>query len=176
MEVQGSGSPPALNAKFYENIVYDANGGVTSVLHEASSQSGGVEIYNNTFYNVGTTASLKGQTGIAFYNNIVSGSNSVNFSANWTNRLEIINEIAYLDNNLYYNHANKWLLERSSPNFEEWTSLSGWQLAYANDSGTGLSANPDTNSIEADPLFVNVNNNNFRLASTSPAMAFFLKI
>jgi len=175
-DMHNFGGSPALNAKFYENIVCDAGGGVSSALQESTSQSVGMEIYNNTFYNVKTAASLRGQTGVEFYNNIISGSNSVNFSANWTNRPGIVNEIDYLDNNLYEDHANKWLLERSSPDFEEWTSLSSWQTAYSVDAGTGLSVDPDQNSIEADPLFMDVSSSgpcldhNFRLAAGSPAL------
>jgi len=170
MEVIGSGAAPAFNAKFYENIVYDALAGVTSVLPETNAQSVGVEIYNNTFYNVGAAATLRGQKGIEFYNNIISGSTSVNFSASWNNNTGIENEIDRMDCNLYEDHANKWILERSSPNAEEWTSLSSWQSAFSVDSGTGLLADPDVNSFEADPLFVDAPNNNFRLEGNSPAI------
>ena len=170
LEMQGSGSAPALNAKFYENIVYNAKGGVSSALQATSGQSNGILIYNNTFYDVNSVATLRGQTGIEFYNNIISDSTIINFSTAVVNEPNITNAITYLDNNLYYNHANKWILNRYASNFMEWTNFQSWQTAFTNDSGIGLINDPDTNSTEANPLFVDVLNNDFHLDAISPAI------
>lgn len=169
LSVQGAGSAPANNAKFYENIIYNAKRGVKSSLAETSNQSVEILIYNNTFFNVDSTAELRGYIDIEFFNNIISNSSQINFATERTARTTTTNQIFYIDNNLYYNHSNKWILERYASNFMQWVNLNSWMTAYSNDNGVGLIANPDVNSIEADPLFVDIQESNFRLQQISPA-------
>ncbi len=169
LDVQGTGSPPALNARFHENIVYNASSAVRSKLAETAAQSTGMSIYNNTFHNIATVTSLKGQTEIEFYNNIISSSSGINFATERTGRVIPTNGVAYMDNNLYFNHANKWMLERYAPDFAEWTSISSWQSAFSADQGVGLASDPGISSFEDNPLFVKAQDNDFHLEADSPA-------
>ena len=169
--VSGVGTAPALNAKFYENIVYNASRGVNSKLYETSDQSSGMLIYNNTFYNVDEVVNLRGQIGIEIYNNIIYDANVVNLAIENSSGYGNINEVGYVGNNLYFNHAGQWLVERSSPDLQKWTSLDAWKVAFSQDSGTSLTQDPGVGSFEADPLFENIGNNkDFKLKSGSPAL------
>ena len=170
MEVQGGGSPPALNAKFYENIVYDSIAGVTSDLYETNAQSTNIDIYNNTFHNLTNGVGLKGQVGIEIHSNIFSEIQGMNIGtvypgATYAN----INKIDYIDNNLYFNGGGDWFLELYSPNEELIRSLASWQQAFTNSKLTVLSSNPDVNSIVGDPDFNNVAKNDFSVPASSLA-------
>ncbi len=168
LEVQGAGSPPALNAKFYENIVYNSFGGVSSGLAETNGQSVNIDIYNNTFYNLDYGISLTGQKGINIYNNIFSNIKGMNISSIRT-LTSITNKFDYIDNNLYFNEGKEWALELYAANNEILRSLAVWKQAYSNSSLNDLSSNPDTNSVSANPQFTDIANNNFTVKSTSPA-------
>ena len=167
LEVQGSGSAPALNAKFYENIVYNSRGGVSSGLVETSGQSKNIDIYNNTFYNLDYGISLTGLIGIQIYNNIFSNIQGMNIASKkagpYSNRFD------YLDNNLYFNEGREWALELYATNNEILRSLAAWKQAHINSRLSVLDSNPDINSISADPQFTNVANNNFTVKASSPA-------
>ena len=169
--VQGAGSPQSLNSKFYGNIVYDSYRGIKVLLSETDIQSSGIKIFNNTFYNITeSSADIKGYHGIEFYNNIVANIKNFNFvTADATGPPEgNTNEIDYLDNNLYFNHANHWLLDRYGAS-NSFKTFSDWQKAFASGKGLGLKSNPDANSKVADPLFNSVANKDFRVQATSPA-------
>ncbi len=169
--VQGSGSPQSYNSKFYGNIVYDSARGVEVLLYETDIQSSGVKIYNNTFYNMSISpVDIKGYHGIEFYNNIIMNMARFNFvTADPSGTVEgNTNKIDYLDNNIYFNHSNDWMLDRygASNNFK---SFAAWKNAFNSGNGIGLSSNPDLNSFETDPLFINVATKDFHLQNNSPA-------
>jgi len=167
LEVQGAGSAPALNAKFYENIVYNSRGGVSSGLAETSGQSANIDIYNNTFYNLDYGVSLTGQIGISIYNNIFSNIQGMNIASK--KAAPYSNKFDYLDNNLYFNEGREWALELYAANNEILRSLAAWKQAYSNSRLSDLSSNPDVNSISAEPQFINIANNNFTVKASSPA-------
>jgi len=168
LEVQGSGSAPALNAEFYENIVYNSRGGVSSGLAETSGQSTSMVIYNNTFHNLDYGVSLTGQIGVKVHSNIFSSIQGMNISIGRT-LSSVINRLDYVDNNLYFNEGREWALELYASNNEIIRSISDWKSSYSRSNLNVLSANPDVNSILADPQFTNVSDNNFTLNATSPA-------
>lgn len=167
--VQGSGSPPSYNASFHGNVVYDAFRGVRVLLSETDIQSDGMRVYNNTFYNVEVGAvEITGYHGIEFFNNIIVKTNNFNFiTVDATGPPEgNTNTIDFLDNNLYFDHANKWLLDRYGAS-QAFDSLSAWQVSSTAQNGLGLSANPDLASTEVDPEFVEASAYNFRVLSTT---------
>ena len=45
-----------------------------------------------------------------------------------------------------------------------------WQLAFSASQGIGLNSNPDIESIEGDPMFVDVSRKDFNLLPSSPAI------
>jgi len=172
--VQGAGSPQSYNAKFYGNIVYDSARGVEVLLYETDIQSSGVKIYNNTFYNISLSpVDIKGYHGIEFYNNIVALTKKFNFvTADPTGPPEgNTNKIDYLDNNIYFNHSNDWMLDRYGAS-QQFKSFPDWQNAFSSGNGIGLSSNPDVNSLVADPLFISVSTKDFRVQPGSPTKGF----
>jgi hypothetical protein len=166
--VQGTGSAPGFNLKFYENIVYNSGGGVITLHNETSSQSNGVFVHNNTFHNVNNPVSITGNTGVEVYNNIFSGSNELEFATGYAPLQS--NSLAFYDNNLYFNSANKWIVDRgNNAIFVEWRSLAEWKTAFSISSAPGFAADPDQNSITGDPMFIDAAGENFRLGVDSAA-------
>ena len=170
MEVAGVGSPAALNAKFYENIVYNSNAGVSSVLGATNGQSTNIDIYNNTFHNLTHGVGLEGQVGIEVHSNIFSNIQNSNIgTTDPGDSFGNINKIDYIDNNLYFNQNAEWRLEFYAPNVEVSRSLAEWQQAFTNSNLSVLSSNPDINAVTGDPDFLNVAENDFRVPTSSLA-------
>jgi hypothetical protein len=166
--VAGVGVPPAFNASFHHNIIYNSKMGVNSKLYETSNQSSGMFIYNNIFYNLYELVSINTQRNVYFYNNIVHTTNFLDFITVNPGVYGHTNEISYFDYNIYYNLANHWLLDRNG-GYYHYNNLEEWQNATSLNP-EGLLFNPDQNSIELDPLFVDSLDGNFNLKPESPAI------
>lgn len=169
LEIQGSGSPPALNAEFYENIVYNSRGGVSSDLGDTNGQSTNFKVYNNTFYNLDYGVGINGVIGVEIHSNIFSNINGMNISTSKTARPVNKNKLIYVDNNLYFNEGREWGLEVYESNNEFYRSLAAWKQSFTSTSLNVLVANPDINSVSADPEFTDLVNLNFTVKDSSPA-------
>lgn len=167
--VQGAGVRAAYNAKFHDNIVYNANGGVRAKVYETSAQSRGMEIYNNTFYNVSDAISITGMTDVKVYNNIFDTVTNLIFALQDPTGYGNVNSATQFDNNLYFNSQLLWALDRYGANSQFLRSLSDWQNAISRSSTESLVSSPDSRSIVAAPQYIDAGNLDFSLKGTSPA-------
>ncbi|WP_438711816.1 hypothetical protein ACSTS3_04455 [Aquimarina muelleri] len=178
MEIQGSGLPAPLNAEFYNNLIIDVETTVSIPLQDVGEQGDGILIYNNTLINCGSIGYIQEMLGIEIFNNIIFG-NKPKWSSNTNMPLVFStgatvgvttfkNGISYFDNNLYFNIAENWVLERDGPNTIDINSFFDWQNTIAPE--YGLAFNPDLNSKIADPLFSSLSTEDFSLKTNSPAL------
>ena len=143
----------AVDTLIYQNIVINSNQGSSTGLWAGFANSTRSRFVNNTIYNVrrGMAAQGNDLIDVRFYNNIVV--NSVDAAIyDWS----VSNPSQYdvqWDRNLYYNNARIW------------SSESGTSLTLAQFQGYGK----DTNGAQANPLFVDAANGDFRLQAASPA-------
>lgn len=169
VSIAGGGDPPADEARFYDNVVYHSSIAVRAALQETESQSDGFKVYNNTVVNTDGIAAIGGMVGIEIFNNIHSGflegDQGLVFETGHTDGRDVDNEISFFDCNLYGSKNNTWTLERYGENRADFKSFSDWQGA----TGVGLAFQPDANSVNADPQFVDAANNDYSLGQSSPA-------
>lgn len=167
--VQGAGAEPALNPKFYENVVYNVGTGVYVKTYETKEQSDGMEIYNNTFVDVDYTYVLKGMTNISIYNNIEYKVGNLNLIISDPSGYGNINSIKFYDHNLVYETPLKWYLNRYAADQEVYTGLLNWQSSFTTTNLNLLLTNPDSKSKLVNPLFKNGADKDYNLELNSPA-------
>ena len=162
LEVAGYREPPAFDAEFYGNLVLNSGIAVRALLQETDSQSKGLKIYNNTLFNTNTISYIKGITGVEVFNNIFVGSNDYPIYSERTGAEELGNNTQYslVNFNLYYNVSNIALIDRSG-DYYFFRNLTDWQTAVSKSNAVHLANDPGANSIIQDPLFIDVNQNNF---------------
>ena len=81
--IAGAGNGGHFNQEFSENIVFNADTGVTEDSSQAISQGGGIDIFNNTII-ANTALNLSIQQNVTFYNNILvtdTGTPSIRLNA-----------------------------------------------------------------------------------------------
>jgi len=158
--------------KVYYNLIYDHNpngvvtGGAAGGIHFQNVNN--AEVYNNVIWNFNSAGGLLAapivtynfgggaQDNTIIKNNIIGPATGPNrqhirfrFGGNFTNFVS--------NNNLFFDGSGLVLIDSGTT----YTSLAAYQAA------TSL----DRNSVEANPLFVDTENANFRLQSTSPAIS-----
>lgn len=167
--VQGVGVVAAFNAKFHDNLVYNSKGAVRVKVYETSTQSTGMEIYNNTFYKVDNGITVRGMINVKVYNNIFDTVGGITFALEGPTGYGNVNGVSLFNNNLYYAGAQIWALDRYGVNAQYLRSLSAWQAASSNTSTDSLPASKDTNAVVGlIPQYIGATNN-FHLKATSPA-------
>ena len=139
----------------YQNIVINSNQEGSTGLWAGFANSTRSRFVNNTVYNVrsGMVAQGTDLIDVRFHNNIIVNS-ATSAITDWT----VSNPSQYdvqWDRNLYFNNTRLWY------------SQSGTSLTLAQFQGYGK----DTNGVQANPLFVDAANGNFRLQAGSPARA-----
>lgn len=141
----------------YENIF--VNAGIKLENNLPDSPLNDYSIYNNTFYRGSIT--VTGRTGPIpggrIWNNIFETSAARAFDS----RREDDREPDYMDFNLY-SPGSTFMENRYVGDRGEYGSLAAWR-------GASHPMSYDTNSIEADPLFVDPASRDFRLQASSPA-------
>lgn len=136
------------NISIHHNIVTNcAKGGMAfHNLYTASGAAKDITVYNNTFYNNGTS-------GINYYGGIRV----------WD---ELIENLVFKNN--IFNQGYNFQVGVDGVPAEEYTV--DYNVIYGNQVNTGgFTAVDGTNAIKSNPLFVNVSVNNYHLQSTSPA-------
>jgi hypothetical protein len=138
-------------------------------------------IYNNTFYNNGSSQISLGYVtpgghGMQFYNNIVTGAASISLKtqdmSNWRNYLKAC------DHNQWGESFKTIYIGENYRNIN-YTTLANWQasneLENAMDAGCGSSQHPGCGDLSSDPQFVNASGNmnelaDFALGGASPCL------
>jgi hypothetical protein len=168
LEVAGYNAPPAYGAEFYGNIVVNSGTAVKALLHETSSQSKGLKIYNNTLFNTKTLSYIRGITGVEVFNNIIVNSDDYPIYSERTGAEELGNstQYSYVNNNLYYNVSNIAMIDRSG-SYYYFRNLSDWQGALTVANAKHLSENPGSKSLVQDPLFVDSSAGNFHTKNSA---------
>lgn len=163
-----------LNHQIYQNISYNTPVFYEDHTFENSSPSSGAKVYNNTIHvTTGNQVifSRGGQT-MEFYNNIIySGESAPEWmhtlynTGDKTDSSKQVSDISFCDYNCLYPNMTAQLGEFSDDD-QSWANLIAWQAATGE---TSLSYdNPDTNSIDDDPLFVNPATRDYHLQGASP--------
>ncbi len=183
--VQGGGVEPAHNFLIHNNLAtldasLSSDVSLVRVIYRGDtvSQSKGLAIWNNT--QIGGDMIFYTQTieGILHYNNVLYGlDNTLALEADgnvfsptkylYGSSTEISkNQLDYSDYNCYSNIKSfNALLNRSSPSSKGYTTLSGvngWDTALSVGGESDLNQDPDVNSIETTPTFLNASTRDYR--------------
>ena len=152
--ISGTGNPPHIDQEFYQNICYNTPRGVRfDGGTETSSLHSGIYIYNNIFDVSDTGIWLWGCKSINIWNNIIRAGNYNIVTQTTENFFDLVNY------NLYYPSEN-FILNRYTPSKIVYNSLFDWQVA----------TNFDSNSLNNDPLFRNLETHDFHLRGNSPCI------
>lgn len=172
---QGNDVLPGINnGEFHHNIVYNSGYGVWVSLQNPTSAGQDFLIYNNTIVNSKGIAKIRALRGVEIFNNIRAGVTNVFGTAE---DISIEHDgaqsyqISYFDHNLYYDNANKWVVNLNSGGvnggLQEYFSSSAWILS----SPFGIVTTPDQNSLFGqNPFFVNSGSNDYAVQGSSPAL------
>lgn len=145
--------------RIYQNIISGAQNGVVIWMFDAATGPRNVKVVNNTIYSARTGLFMNGEViagaNHVFWNNIVS--NSADYAVNWNAPIASLTpDRLNAQHNLYYSHARFAIV------WDQNNTLQSWQSGFAQDSAAPASRS-------ADPLFVNVAQQDFRLQASSPA-------
>ena len=103
------------------------------------------------------------------FNNIFSMPQSALLTTNTATANTSPNSLAYVDNNLFWNYSTlSWRLGTGSPEDTMYSDLASWNMASSHPE---LQANPDLNTVLADPQFIDPANADYRLSQASPAFS-----
>lgn len=155
------------NVEFKFNIFDDiSNKAIFVDSGDALFQSEKFCVFNNTFVNSSSSfLDISGVSNLEIYNNVFDDSNIIVLKTNATGNTELINSITYSNYNFYSNSSIlSWELDFSGPSYEIFPALSQWQSASRQD----LINNPDNNSLLSIPVFIDTENDDYRLSSTTP--------
>ena len=156
------------NVDFYLNIFDDVNNNVIAVdSGDTLFQSENFCIFNNTLVNSSPNfLDLIGVKNIEIYNNVLDVLDAVVLKTTATENTQLINSVTYSDYNFYVNSSIlSWEMDFGGPSYEVFPALSQWQSASRQD----LIINPDLNSISSIPIFVDTENDDYRLSNQTPA-------
>ena len=154
-------SPNSASApvRIYQNIITGANHGVVIWMFDASTGPRNVKVVNNTIYNARTGLFMNGEVisgaGNVFWNNIVAS--SADYAINWNASVASMTaDRLNAQHNLYFSYGRFAIV------WDQSHTLQSWQSGFAQDASAPASRS-------ADPLFVNANQQDFRLQASSPA-------
>lgn len=138
---------------------------------------GKVTAYNNVFYNVNRAVTLTSFNGIEFYNNTMLDCGGV-FAENFSNPTKLKNNLLYrltdtdTDYLFRYNGGQDPGLSKFDSDYNLFNQEFPWMMYFGggyDDLASWQGFGRDANSLAGDPLFVDPANNDYRLASGSPA-------
>lgn len=153
-DVAGGGSPPHINQRVTENILYNNTHAIIMEASDANGVNDGFYVWNNVIQVVETAITIFNTKNIEVYNNVFVGR-----PIRKTIRLlPTVSNVNFFDFNDYVSGADDYVVNMWAANEASYTSLSAWQ------SGT----NYDPNGMTASPSFVDELNHNYKLNSNSP--------
>lgn len=132
--------------------------------------SNNICVFNNTIINtLSSSLTLTGVRDMEIFNNIFSMPQSALLTTNTATANTSPNSLAYVDNNLFWNYSSlSWRLGNDSPEDTIYSDLASWNMASSHPE---LQANPDLNTVLADPQFIDPANADYRLSQASPAFS-----
>ena len=151
------------------NLFYDVEeSSILIKLGDSEYQSESFCIFNNNFIDTALTAiDISGVQGVEIYNNIFVKPGS-HILATRSPEEPITNSINFIDYNFFWEVVNlTWLLDAGGDSETLFSGLSSWQ---ADKSHPQVTTEPDIASLNANPVFVDPLNNDFRLSDASPAI------
>lgn len=167
----GGLSPPHINQQFHHNIVYNTGNCLHAKTKDIPEQSDGLKVFSNTFDNC--SLQTDGFLNNEFYNNIYYMDDPDPFQRQLASEdggtLFWESDIIYSD---YNNYFPNFLITMGlfGTNQADFRSLADWQNACVNGCPDTLSVaapGPDQNGLAVDPQFVDRDNHNYKLLSTS---------
>ncbi|MDA8020744.1 MAG: DUF5123 domain-containing protein [Thermoanaerobaculia bacterium] len=171
--------PGTRRASFYDNLVLHSESAVHADNQSPTMPASELKIFNNTLVDTQKgLGRLRGIAEVEVFNNLRVGQVQIQGVSQWDFMTVFDstspNQIEYFDNQLYFDHSSKWVLNSGASGQlggqRVFNGLAEWQDALSDGSAqVGLGFNPDLNSIEADPLFVDPENGDYRLQPGSPA-------
>ncbi|MEW5249175.1 right-handed parallel beta-helix repeat-containing protein [Microbulbifer sp. 2201CG32-9] len=151
-----------------DNLFLEAASAIDLDMGNVSEQSAGLDIVNNTFYDIERVAiNLSGIVGIDIYNNIFSQIERDLLITRPSRQLDVSTAISEMDYNLFwhtdYSAATgpEWLLDLGGTNPQSFSSFGDWKSAFTDTLHAHLRADPDQFSEFDDPRFFDPENRDF---------------
>ncbi|MFK8017457.1 MAG: right-handed parallel beta-helix repeat-containing protein [Gammaproteobacteria bacterium] len=161
-DVSSGGSVGALNVS--DNVIAGAGEALRADLDRSGAQSSGLIFRNNTVVDTNNTALLvSGMTEIEVFNNIFADAGADVWVTQATRDPLVTNSVTFSNHNLVWdNTALNWTLNLGGPGAQRFVGLEAWRNAWSLDGHDNLAADPDTQSLRADPQFVDQDGGDYR--------------
>lgn len=152
-----------------DNLIMSGAEGVAIDTGESQSQSSGLNIANNTFYQLNNAPiQTSGVDAVYVYNNIFSHITRDLMITTAPVNNALVNSVWEYDYNLYWHTAYsaatgpEWLLDVGGADPQVFASFNLWQQAYSDTLHAQLQSDPDQASQFANPQFNDAANGDFR--------------